>query len=219
MNTFSRKPLQLFSNFCQLWATSLPVYHGKLSLLWHSSITDNNHLECKSENLLNEIINVLVLNWVSCSPLLYHKYQSYTNFDNSKISAKKCIPAAINTQSQPMTYKDTVIQKNTKANITRNRDIFIIIFNVTNQIIIIIIIIIITILMVADGGPPMGTTADSLATAWITTYKPKWIWPKKIKQLETLNYKHMCLWPPKIPSELEVTPRYNCLHCWHCWHR
>ena len=64
-----------------------------------------------------------------------------------------------------MTYKDTVIQKNTKANITRNRDIFIIIFNVTNQIIIIIIIIIITILMVADGGPPMGTTADSLATA------------------------------------------------------
>ena len=109
-------------------------------------------------------------------------------------------------------------KKNTKANITRNRDIFIIIFNVTNQIIIIIIIIIITILMVADGGPPMGTTADSLATAWITTYKPKWIWPKKIKQLETLNYKHMCLWPPKIPSELEVTPRYNCLHCWHCWH-
>ena len=22
----------------------------------------------------------------------------------------------------------------------------------------------------------------------------------------------------KIPSEMEVAPRYNCLHCWHCWH-
>ena len=22
----------------------------------------------------------------------------------------------------------------------------------------------------------------------------------------------------KIPSEMEVAPRYNCWHCWHCWH-
>ena len=22
----------------------------------------------------------------------------------------------------------------------------------------------------------------------------------------------------KIPSEIEVAPRYNCWHCWHCWH-
>ena len=22
----------------------------------------------------------------------------------------------------------------------------------------------------------------------------------------------------KIPSEMEVAPRYNCLHCWHWWH-
>ena len=22
----------------------------------------------------------------------------------------------------------------------------------------------------------------------------------------------------KIPSEMVVAPRYNCLHCWHCWH-
>ena len=23
---------------------------------------------------------------------------------------------------------------------------------------------------------------------------------------------------PKIPSEMEVAPRYNCWNCWHCWH-
>ena len=22
----------------------------------------------------------------------------------------------------------------------------------------------------------------------------------------------------KIPSEMEVAPRYNCWNCWHCWH-
>ena len=22
----------------------------------------------------------------------------------------------------------------------------------------------------------------------------------------------------KIPSEMEVVPRYNCWNCWHCWH-
>ena len=29
------------------------------------------------------------------------------------------------------------------------------------------------------------------------------------------------LWPikrEKIPSEIEVAPRYNCWHCWHCLH-
>ena len=27
-------------------------------------------------------------------------------------------------------------------------------------------------------------------------------------------------WRPfaKIPSEMEIAPRYNSLHCWHCWH-
>ena len=27
-------------------------------------------------------------------------------------------------------------------------------------------------------------------------------------------------WKPfaKIPSEMEIAPRYNSLHCWHCWH-
>ena len=111
MNTFSRKPLQLFSNFCQLWATSLPVYHGKLSLLWHSSITDNNHLGCKSENLVSLKRNHKCRGYepsiLQSSTL--PQISNLANIDNFKISAKKCILVAINTQSQPMTYKDTVI--------------------------------------------------------------------------------------------------------------
>ena len=27
-----------------------------------------------------------------------------------------------------------------------------------------------------------------------------------------------CITKQKIPSEMEVAPRYNCWHCWHCWH-
>ena len=90
MNTFSRKPLQLFSNFCQLWATSLPVYHGKLSLLWHSSITDNNHLECKSENLVFSKRSYECLGFelsiLQSSSL--PQISNLTNIDNFKISAK-----------------------------------------------------------------------------------------------------------------------------------
>ena len=31
-----------------------------------------------------------------------------------------------------------------------------------------------------------------------------------------LFYAHKSI--QKIPSEMEVAPRYNCWHCWRCWH-
>ena len=40
------------------------------------------------------------------------------------------------------------------------------------------------------------------------------VFPASLPCYHTLCKMHVS----KIPSEMEVAPRYNCLHCWHWWH-
>ena len=54
----------------------------------------------------------------------------------------------------------------------------------------------------------------------IVVTEAAWI-PHRIRFPEMFNTTIICIYggsDEKIPSEMEVAPRYNCWHCWHCWH-